>query len=198
MLALWTIWIARDGALNPPAAERARCRNSSPPEQRQTRHALNRLRLELLRLNMCLSMFATLLVPLDGEPEAVAVLPLVRAVATPTRAKLVLVRAVNGQDEPVFAEAARTCRQSPGACGKPDLSVETTVLVGQPAIAIAHAARAHAADLIVMSTHGRGGVARAVVGSVTAGVLAHCRLAHACHAPPRASCRDDPNAACPA
>jgi nucleotide-binding universal stress UspA family protein len=44
--------------------------------------------------------------------------------------------------------------------------VEAHVIIGPPAIAILDYARVHAVDLIAMATHGRGGVARMLLGSV--------------------------------
>jgi nucleotide-binding universal stress UspA family protein len=49
--------------------------------------------------------------------------------------------------------------------------VETSVWYGPPADAIVEAARFRNADLIVMSTHGRSGVGRLVLGSVAESVL---------------------------
>jgi nucleotide-binding universal stress UspA family protein len=47
------------------------------------------------------------------------------------------------------------------------------VPVGRPAAEIVQAARAWPADLIVIGSHGRGGVTRVVLGSVADGVLRH-------------------------
>ena len=44
--------------------------------------------------------------------------------------------------------------------------VETRIVLGPPAITILDYAHEHAADLIAMATHGRGGVARMLLGSV--------------------------------
>ena len=49
--------------------------------------------------------------------------------------------------------------------------VETSVWYGAPAFAIVEAARAQRVDLIVMTSHGRGGLGRAVFGSVAESVL---------------------------
>jgi nucleotide-binding universal stress UspA family protein len=49
--------------------------------------------------------------------------------------------------------------------------VSIRVLVGSPAAAIADAAQAEGIDLIVMTTHGRGGLGRFLLGSVADGVL---------------------------
>jgi nucleotide-binding universal stress UspA family protein len=51
--------------------------------------------------------------------------------------------------------------------------VAVRVEVGYPAATIAEVARVEGAHLIVMSTHGRGGLTRAVMGSVATGVLQH-------------------------
>jgi hypothetical protein len=44
-------------------------------------------------------------------------------------------------------------------------------MIAQPAVAILDCAREHAVDLIAMATHGRGGIARMVLGSVADKVL---------------------------
>ena len=50
-------------------------------------------------------------------------------------------------------------------------SVETHVWYGPPAAAIVEAAQVHKVDLIVMSTHGRSGLGRLILGSVAESVL---------------------------
>jgi nucleotide-binding universal stress UspA family protein len=44
--------------------------------------------------------------------------------------------------------------------------VHTSVAYGQPAVTIIEYAREHAADLIALTTHGRGGAIRLLLGSV--------------------------------
>jgi nucleotide-binding universal stress UspA family protein len=51
--------------------------------------------------------------------------------------------------------------------------VESRVRRGNPAEEIVAAARESGADLIAMSTHGRGGLGRLVFGSVAQAVLRH-------------------------
>jgi nucleotide-binding universal stress UspA family protein len=53
--------------------------------------------------------------------------------------------------------------------------VETSVWYGEPASAIVDAARARNVDLIVMTTHGRSGLGRLVLGSVAETVLRAAR-----------------------
>jgi|SRR5438034_7201188 len=56
-----------------------------------------------------------------------------------------------------------------------DLDVTTATTSGTPAHAICAYARRIGADLIVMGTHGRTGVSRAVLGSVAEAVVRHAR-----------------------
>ncbi len=55
---------------------------------------------------------------------------------------------------------------------RPDLHVTVDVRIGDPATGIATAEIARGADLVVMATHGRTGLRRAVLGSVAGTVLA--------------------------
>ncbi len=52
-------------------------------------------------------------------------------------------------------------------------SVRTTIVEGHAGMAIVAAAGAERADLVVMATHGRGGIGRAVLGSVADYVVRH-------------------------
>jgi len=66
---------------------------------------------------------------------------------------------------------------------------EVAILHGDPAFQILQAARDGAADLIVMATHGRKGVSRVVLGSVTEAVL-HATPCPLLTIPPRAVSAD--------
>lgn len=123
----------------------------------------------------------TVLVPLDGSllaeaalTEAVefarsgATLVLLRAAeahtlptADPTEAQVAVVR----EAEEYLAGVEGRARKS-GA-----QRVETSVWYGPPAEAIVDAAKFRGVDLIVMSTHGRSGLGRLVLGSVAETVL---------------------------
>ena len=63
--------------------------------------------------------------------------------------------------------------------------METHVAVGSPVRELAELAREREVDAIAMATHGRGGVARVVLGSVATGVLhrATAPLLLACDCP---------------
>jgi nucleotide-binding universal stress UspA family protein len=54
-------------------------------------------------------------------------------------------------------------------------TVTTRIEEGQPGDAIVEAAQAEGADLIVMATHGRSGIGRAVLGSVADHVARHVK-----------------------
>jgi universal stress protein A len=60
----------------------------------------------------------------------------------------------------------------------PGLDIVTATVTGRPALEIVHYARRHHIDLIVMGTHGRTGVSRALLGSVAEAVVrrAPCRV----------------------
>jgi nucleotide-binding universal stress UspA family protein len=127
-----------------------------------------------------------ILVPLDGSRQAEAaldaavqfardgaVLVLLRAVeaptqlgADPTEAQARAVREAEG-----YLEAAAARARGFGAG-----EVETSVWYGPPVEAIAEAAKFREADLIVMSTHGRSGLARLLLGSVAESVLRSATL----------------------
>jgi nucleotide-binding universal stress UspA family protein len=74
------------------------------------------------------------------------------------------VRAVREAEEYLAAAKRRVEQRGFGR-------VETHVWYGPPASAIVEAAAAQKADLIVMSTHGRSGLGRLILGSVAESVL---------------------------
>jgi nucleotide-binding universal stress UspA family protein len=122
-----------------------------------------------------------IMVPLDGSrlaevalPEAFdfarrgAMLVLLRAAeatrlpaADPTESQVAVIREAEGYLASVAARA-RTAGVD---------KVETSVWYGPPAESIIDAARVRGIDLIVMSSHGRSGLGRLVLGSVAETVL---------------------------
>lgn len=124
-----------------------------------------------------------LMVPLDGSPLAEQALPIAAEVAHGAGAQLRLVRvepwvtttlAATGEaaalvnvDE-LEATVAREAEQylTDVRSRLPvDLSVATTVLRGFPALQLIEYAEREGIDLTVLSTHGRGGLQRLVLGS---------------------------------
>jgi len=123
-----------------------------------------------------------ILVPLDGSDLARLALEPVKALAAATRAEVVLFSAfwADPTDNPVAFTRALSVAQ---ATAEQLLEKEVEELVedgvkasafvkrGEPAGAILDAAEAIEADLIAMTTHGRSGVRRWLLGSVAERVL---------------------------
>jgi nucleotide-binding universal stress UspA family protein len=133
-------------------------------------------------------MFNRIIVPLDGSPLAEAALP--TAVQLGREIILlrvhqhqdVLVTASIGGDMPLFlssmeeeftATAVRYLHEIAQRWSWPNVQIRTQVEVGVPAELIVATAVAEEADLIMMTTHGRTGLRRFVMGSVAEEVLQH-------------------------
>ena len=124
----------------------------------------------------------TILVPLDGSALAEAALAPAIELARANNAKLVLLRATEAHAAPLTDLTEAQVAAVRGAedylagvhrriNGVELAAVDTSVWYGPPAEAIVEAARFRRADLIVMSSHGRSGVGRLVLGSVAETVL---------------------------
>jgi len=123
-----------------------------------------------------------ILVPLDGSLAAEAVLPYVERIATATGASVLLIAAIDkpkdwgedtggdvmGESHEAESYLRRLQAQLASATGK---DVEFEVIESQPATAILWACEKHQPGLIAITTHGRSGLARWVLGSVTAKLL---------------------------
>jgi len=138
-------------------------------------------------------MFSKVLVPLDGSPTSETVLPWVRALAGSVGTELHLLRVVPSAADlaanswwgygpppsPLSApqEAAEAARDAArylhrvAAAALPGLTPRVSVREGQAAREIARAARECGAEAVVMSTHGRTGLRRLVLGSVAEAVV---------------------------
>jgi nucleotide-binding universal stress UspA family protein len=125
-----------------------------------------------------------ILVPLDGSAFARQALPLATELATCAQAELLLVQAISpligpytGEGLPagvrdVLREQARQELNAVAGELRPyQLPVRTAVVNGTAAEVVLSAAAQHQADLIVMATHGRGGLSRWALGSVADKVL---------------------------
>lgn len=120
-------------------------------------------------------MFQKIVVTLDGTPEAATVLPLAEQLLPARDAEMILVRVTPNYhvDAPVNIAAREDLARVAADTGLADKRVRTALLYGDVAEQIVEEARSAGADLIAMATHGRGGLARAWLGSVTEQVLAH-------------------------
>jgi nucleotide-binding universal stress UspA family protein len=123
----------------------------------------------------------TILVPLDGSIVAEAALRPAVEFARDKAARLVLLRAAEAHTligDPTEAQVAAV-REAEDYLGGVRArlerggveDVEVSVWYGPPAEAIAEAAGYRKVDLIVMSSHGRSGLGRLVLGSVAETVL---------------------------
>lgn len=133
-------------------------------------------------------MLTLFVVPLDGSPFGELALPVAARLAARHGAALHLVHAVprlvrplpvggapmydSDFDEQRRAESAAYLERMAGRLAGDGARVTTAVLDGDdPAAAIATEAGARGASLLVMTTHGRGGVSRLWLGSVATGLL---------------------------
>lgn len=122
-----------------------------------------------------------LVVPLDGSPLAEAALPLATELAAATGAQLVLVRVepwLTVGSAPYGTVPEFTKMEDDAAAAATDylagvrdrlpadLAVQTAVLRGRAATSLVDFALYEQADLTVMTTQGRGGLRRLVLGSV--------------------------------
>ena len=132
----------------------------------------------------------TILVPLDGSPESEAALDYAEAIAAVQGAGLRLLTVVDDAPQFLFtekpeAEVDMLARQQANAQayldGKaaalrgPERQVSTAVVLGDPARVILDSAVAGDVEMLVLATHGRGGLQRWLVGSVADKVM---RMSH--------------------
>jgi nucleotide-binding universal stress UspA family protein len=124
----------------------------------------------------------TILVPVDGSALAEAALPRALELAEVSGARVLLLRAAQAPTVPgvdpteaqvrVVREAETYLAQLRQRLTREGgVKVETSVWYGPAAHAIVEAARLHRADEIVMTTHGRSGLGRLLLGSVAESVL---------------------------
>jgi nucleotide-binding universal stress UspA family protein len=128
-----------------------------------------------------------ILVPLDGSPLAETALPkALELLSDRPGAAVILVRAAEAPALPgidpveaqvaVVREAESYLAAVADRLGEQGVTrVVRSVWYSSPAEAILEAARVRRADMIVMSTHGRSGVRRALRGSVAESVLRRTR-----------------------
>ncbi len=127
-----------------------------------------------------------ILLPLDGSKLAEAALPYAEAMARAMGNTLHLLAVVEPEQGGLFVldRAIREqldCEQSQGmteylatiarGCRERGVDVDTETVVGHPVEKINTAADRIAASMVVMATHGRGGLQRAFLGSVADKVM---------------------------
>jgi nucleotide-binding universal stress UspA family protein len=124
----------------------------------------------------------TILVPLDGSALAETALPKALELAEVSGARLLLLRAAEAKRLPgvdpteaqvkvVSETEAYLARVRKRLTRRGRVTVETAVWYGPAAHAIVEAARIRKVNQIVMTTHGRSGLGRLLLGSVAESVL---------------------------
>jgi nucleotide-binding universal stress UspA family protein len=114
----------------------------------------------------------TILVPLDGSERSATIVPVAADVAKWFGARIVLLHAFEKKKEPQELRPPQMPLKAPEArLREAGVEVKTDFLQGDPADAILEAARESGADLIALSSHGRTGLARLVLGSVAERVV---------------------------
>lgn len=133
-------------------------------------------------------MARSIMVPLDGSTFAEHALPIAIGLARECDGRLVLVQAhepppvpsspdilipYDGEWDASMRQDERSYLDSIAnrVSERSGVTVRTELLDGVPALALATCAREMGVDLIVMTTHGRGGLSRMWLGSVADGVV---------------------------
>ena len=131
-------------------------------------------------------MYEKILVPLDGSTLAERAIRHAQEIARGTRSEILLMQAVNFPvpvvpeavlmpDAKWLAEAKKEAAEYLEGIAAPlreaGMRVRTMLDERPPADAILHIASREEVDLIVMSTHGRGGLSRMLMGSVAESVF---------------------------
>jgi len=131
-------------------------------------------------------MYEKILVPLDGSALAERAIRHAQEIARGTRSEILLMQAVNFPvpvvpeavlmpDAKWLAEAKKEAAQYlegiATSLREAGMRVRTLLDERPPADAILHIAAREEVDLIVMSTHGRGGLSRMLMGSVAESVF---------------------------
>ncbi|HEU0022833.1 MAG TPA: universal stress protein [Dehalococcoidia bacterium] len=138
-------------------------------------------------------MYQRILVPLDGSATAEQALPYARLLSTGFKASIELLRVIDGpavgpvdlEHDAVINQLAESARAQAGeylanvagSLRAGGLEVVTSILEGDPASIIVTESEKAPGTLIAISTHGRSGITRWVMGSVSDKVL------HATRAP---------------
>jgi nucleotide-binding universal stress UspA family protein len=131
--------------------------------------------------------FHNVLVPVDGSAPSDAAVVLALKVAADEKATITFAHVVEvaklaamaspSSIDPAFAvDAARTAGQEilDGARAKASpekLTISTVLLEGDTVPALVSLARDRKVDLIIVGSHGRSGIERAILGSVAEGIL---------------------------
>ncbi|MEJ2641104.1 MAG: universal stress protein [Desulfosarcinaceae bacterium] len=128
-------------------------------------------------------MYQSILVPLDGSVTAEAILPEIENLAKGMGARLIITRICPSLKvaEPTLAEtlsstsehAEQYLTEMKSALNGKGIDVETHLGYGDAAYEIIDLSNRLDVDLIAMSTHGRSGIGRWLLGSIAEKVVRH-------------------------
>ena len=115
-----------------------------------------------------------ILVPLDGSALSEAIIPVAEALVRDYEAELILVRAVRPRGSDVLEPETEMAKEAEAYLSRKAKELQArglagvrwSVWYGRPEQAIADAAAKDRVDLVAMTTHGRGGLGRLLLGSV--------------------------------
>jgi nucleotide-binding universal stress UspA family protein len=115
-----------------------------------------------------------ILVTTDGSPESESVFPAIMPIVRADDPEVSVLYVIEDPDASFMppARLAKAC----GALRAANVRASLEIREGAPAEEILRAAREKKADLIAMSTHGRGGVVRLIAGSVAEEVLRRSKV----------------------
>lgn len=132
--------------------------------------------------------FLRIVVPLDGSPQGATAMPYARVMAQKTGSKLFLVNVVTSVyksygavkyasdfekqlAETLHKEAREYFNTLTPELEREKIAFKADIISGSPADSILRYAEENNADLIAISTHGRSGVKRFIMGSVTQQII---------------------------
>jgi len=131
-------------------------------------------------------MYKSILVPLDGSTLAENILTEIEALALLLKAKLNLILVSKAHVLPgvdpteaqvrVVNTANEYLEKIQNRLSAKNLEIEIHTPYGNPAYKILEVCRRHDIDLIAMSTHGRSGIGRWLLGSVAEKVVRHSEI----------------------
>ena len=122
-------------------------------------------------------MYRTILIPVENSPADQTILDHIKPLARLTGASLLLMHVADGwvarnfdqlnlaESEEIKVDRTYLERRAAELRGE-GFTVNCVLAMGEPSDEIIKFVRTHNVDLIAMSTHGRGGIKRLVIGSV--------------------------------
>lgn len=119
-------------------------------------------------------MYSTVLVALDGSKNAEKVLPLVEPLLKLGKGRASLIQVLPASEGGPEAAAQAYLKEVGIRLGRKRIRSEGDIVRGDPATAIVRAAEDRKADLVAFTSHGQGGLAQWVFGSVAQKILRGC------------------------